>query len=85
MARRKNKVLPLRPGKQVEVRKVSDAERLMLEKGLAAFDAVVAQANVAANEFVRAVMVTAKCNPEEGWMFRRDKMQWEKHPVPTDA
>lgn len=84
MARR-SRVLPLRPSKKVETRKVSDAARLKLEKGLAAFDAVISQANVAADQFVRVVMETEDCDPEEGWRLRREKMQWEKHPVPVDA
>jgi hypothetical protein len=89
MARKGRKVLRF-PSQQssrkpVVTRKVSDRERLILEPGIAALDAVVQQANVAFEVFVRSVMITAKCNPEEGWMFNRVKMQWEKHAVPKNA
>jgi hypothetical protein len=89
---RKSKVLPFpkqqpQPSskKPLATRKVSDYERLLLDRGFAALDAVIAQTNVAADQFVRSVMISAKCNPEDGWMFNRQKMQWEKYPVANDA
>lgn len=81
------KVLPIRgaSNKPLSTRNLSDSERLAVEKGLAALDAIVGQASVAANELVLSVMRNSEMFPEDGWMFNRQKMRWEKYPVPADA
>lgn len=70
---------------QVQHRALSDGERLRIEKFLSAQDAVIQQANVAADLFVRAIMEHAQLDPEDGWRLNRDKLRWEKYPVPVDA
>jgi hypothetical protein len=88
MTRRRSNVLPLRPGasnKPITTRPLSDRERLVTEKFLAAQDSVIAQANAAADVFIRLLMREAGLEVDEGWMFNRHKMRWEKHPVPADA
>ena len=69
----------------VEHRALSDQERLLIERFLSSQDAVVAQANAAAEQFIRAMLLHGEMNPEDGWKFNRDKMRWEKHPVPVNA
>lgn len=87
MARRRPNVLPIRPGapRPVTTRPLTDKERLSVEKFLAAQDAVIQNANVAADAFLRVVMREAGMDADDGWMFNRQKMRWEKHPVPADA
>lgn len=64
---------------------IADSSRLLLERFLSAQDMVIASANAAADAYVRTAMKLDDIDPEEGWMFNRRKMRWEKHPVVADA
>lgn len=91
MARRrlkKSKVLPFRAGasnKPLATAPLYDSTRLLLERFISSQDAVVANANAAFDTFVRSLMKIEEINPEEGWMFNRQRMRWEQYPVPADA
>lgn len=85
MARRRSNVLPIRPSRAITTQPLTDAQRLVIEKFLAAQDSVIAQANAAADVFIRLLMREGELDPDQGWMFNRQKMRWEKHPVPADA
>jgi len=90
MARRGKKVLPFPKSvgdstKRIATAPISDHARLLLERFLSAQDAVVSSANAAADACIRAVMKLDDRDPDEGWMFNRQKMRWEQYPVPSDA